>query len=142
MRTAHPDQTLRLFGLLSDESAMTIVPAANSKEAIKEFNDEECIWNVSAWQFGEGNEYLDPAYRMILPPHRDIPCDVDDNFAAAIFESCVHALSRLREEGFFGEQNDELVVLFQVSDSEVGIELNQQLNTENTYKRYAAWMGV
>lgn len=142
MRTAHPDQTLRLFGLLSDESAMTIVPAANSEEAIKELNDEECIWNVFAWQFGEGNEYLDPAYRMILPPHRDIPCDVDDNFAAAIFESCVHALSRLREEGFFGEQNDELVVLFQVSDSEVGIELNQQLNTESTYKRYAAWMGV
>ena len=80
---------------------------------------------------------------MILPPFRDIPCDVeDDDFAEVVFESCVKALSRLREEGFFGEPNDDLVVLFQVSDSESAIELNERLNTKATYRRYAKWMGV
>ncbi len=143
MRTEHPDQTLTSFGLCSDDCAMILVPAANSKQAIKKARDDESNWNMSEWQFSDGSEYLDPAYRMILPPFRDIPCDVeDDDFAEVVFESCVKALSRLREEGFFGEPNDDLVVLFQVSDSEAAIELNERLNTKATYRRYAKWMGV
>jgi hypothetical protein len=143
MRAAHPDQTLTFFGLFSDDGAMTIVPAANSKEAVLgAADDDECFWNISAWPFDDGDEYLDPAYRMILPPFRDIPCDIDDDFSEMIFEASVNALSQLRDEHFFGEPNDDLVILFQVSDSDYGIELNQRLNTKRTYQRYARWMGV
>ncbi len=143
MRRSHPDQTLTSFGLCSDDSAMTLVPAASSKKGMKKARNEESIWNMSEWQFSEESEYLDPPYRMMLPPFRDIPCDVDDeDFAGVVFESCVKALSRLRDERFFGEPNDDLVVLFQVSDSEAAIELNEQLNTKATYQRYAKWMGV
>ncbi len=123
---------------------MILVPAANSKKAIKKANDEESIWDMLAWQFSDSSEYLDPACRMILPRCRDTPCDFDDDvdFAGVVFESCVKALSRLREEGFFGESNDDLIVLFQVSDSEAAIELNDRLNTKATYQRYADWMRV
>ena len=141
MITAHPDATLTQFGLFSDDSAMTIVPAASSSEAIAEADEDgEAIWNTSAWPFDDGGEFLDPAYRMILPPHQGIPCDADDDFGRSVFESCAEALKRLRDEGFFGEPSDELVVLFQVSDSNAAIGLNESLNTQSTFKRYSDWM--
>ncbi|TWT85062.1 hypothetical protein CA13_65440 [Planctomycetes bacterium CA13] len=142
VRRNHPRQAITRFGIYSDDSAMTIATAASTAVAdTSPDDDSESLWNMSAWEFDEGSEYLDPAYRMILPPHRLIPCDEDTYDRSVIFAACANALARIRSEGFFGEPNDDLVVLFQVSDSGAGIGLNAKLNTATTFQRYSNWMG-
>lgn len=140
IRRNHPHQAINRFGIYSDDSAMTIATAASTTDGESTEDDGEALWNISAWKFDEGSEFLDPAYRMILPPHRLIPCDEESYDRDAIFAACVDALSRIRKEGFLGESTDELVVLFQVSDSGAGIGLNAKLNTPATFERYSSWM--
>ena len=142
VRAAHPDQTLTMFGLGSDDEAMTIGPTANSQEEIARNKSDDKIWNRSEWSFFEGGNYLDPAFRMILPPARKIHCKRRQNPRNTVFRSCVDALAQLRNEGFFGAISDDLIVLFQVSDSEQGVALNNRLNTVATYARYHQWCGI
>ena len=144
MRHANAGQTLSSFALLSDDSAMSLVAAANSIEALNEVDhDEDCRWNVAKWQINDGDAHLDIAYRMILPPHRGIPCEIDHvELKDTIFDACVQALRRLRDEGFFGPPSDDVVVLFQVHDSDSGVERNKQLNTAAVYQRYTDWIGT
>ncbi len=145
VRSAHPDQTVNSFALFSDDSAMTIVHAANSKEAIASIDDDDkgdYIWNCAEWLFDEGGEYLDIAYRMILPLHRDIPSEIDfEDFRAGVFESCIRALENLDREGFFGigDSRADVIVLFQVGDSDEVEGAVERLNTPEAYARYKAW---
>ncbi|MDQ1919644.1 DUF4303 domain-containing protein [Massilia pseudoviolaceinigra] len=143
MRAAHSDQTLNAFALISDDSAMTIVPLANSVEALNEDGGgDDILWNPSEWSFFEEGAWLDIAYRMILPYHRDLPNEVDiDALRAWVFGACSAALQQLADEGLFGSaaQRDAVALLFHVTDGDGGDDVIEELNTPASFRRYAAW---
>lgn len=143
IRAAHPGQTINSFSLSSDDGAMTIVHAANSKEALREAGgSDDYVWNPDEWPFCEGGEFLDVAYRMILPFHRGIPCDIGfDAFRSGVFESCIGALEQLDDEGFFGtgEGRKDVVLLFGAGDAGAEERAVERLNSVETLVRYRKW---
>ncbi|WP_426071355.1 DUF4303 domain-containing protein [Janthinobacterium sp. DSP2-3-3] len=144
VRRAHPDQHLNAFALVSDDSAMTIGPMANSREALaaSEYG-EEMLWNPAEWAFDDGGAYFDSAYRLLLQAHRKLPFDVDsDAFRTGVFDACIAALAQLDAEGVFGigVQRDEGVLLFEVSDSEPLEGALARLNPPAVVARFEAWM--
>lgn len=144
VRRAHPDQHIDAFALVSDDSAMTIGPAANSREALaaSEYG-EEMLWNPAEWAFEDGVAYFDSAYRLLLQAHRDLPFDVDfDTFRSGVFDACIVALAQLDAEGCFGmgAQRDDFVLLFEVSDSDAVEGAMERLNPPAVVARFTAWM--
>ncbi|UQV43700.1 DUF4303 domain-containing protein [Janthinobacterium lividum] len=144
VRRAHPEQHINAFALVSDDSAMTIGPMANSREALaaSEYG-EEMLWNPAEWAFDEGGAYFDSAYRLLLQAHRGLPFDVDfDTFRSGVFDACIAALAQLDAEGVFGTgaQRDEGVLLFDVSDSEPVEGAMARLNPPAVVARFEAWM--
>lgn len=144
VRRAHPDQHINAFALVSDDSAMTIGPMANSRDALaaSEYG-EEMLWNPAEWAFEDGGEYFDSAHRLLLQAHRDLPFDVDFvTFRAGVFEACIAALAQFDAEGVFGTgaQRDEGVLLFEVSDSEAVEGAMARLNPPAVVARFEAWM--
>jgi len=144
VRRAHPDQHLNAFALVSDDSAMTIGPMANSREALaaSEYG-EEMLWNPAEWAFDDGGAYFDSAYRLLLQAHRELPFDVDfDTFRRGVFDACIAALAQLDTERVFGTgaQRDEGVLLFEVSDSEPVEGAMARLNPPAVVARFEAWM--
>lgn len=144
VRRAHPGQHINAFALVSDDSAMTIGPAANSREALaaSEYG-EEMLWNPAEWVFEDGVAYFDSAYRLLLQAHRDLPFGVDfDTFRSGVFDACIAALAQLDAEGCFGAdaQRDDFVLLFEVSDSEQVEGAMARLNPPAVVARFAAWM--
>ena len=144
VRRAHPDQHIDAFALVSDDSAMTIGPAANSREALaaSEYG-EEMLWNPAEWAFDDGGAYFDSAYRLLLQAHRELPFDVDfDTFRSGVFDACIAALARLDAEACFGAgaQREEFVLLFEVSDSEPVEGVMARLNPPAVVARFVRWM--
>jgi len=138
-REAHKEDNLNLYALYSDSDAMTIVSVAGSTATLE---DETCRWCPEEWSYDEGNEFLDIAYRLILTQHQDLPSEINiEKFRAGVFEAAVSALERLDTEGFFGsgEQREECVILFQVSDDDLDEEqlaIVRRLNTAKVYNEY------
>jgi hypothetical protein len=143
MRAAHPDQLMNGFALMSDESAMTIVPVANSEQALAEDGGDDYLrWAPQEWSFFEEGAYLDIAYRMILPYHRDIPNQVDiDALRAWVFGACAEALRQLADEGAFGSgsERDAVSVVFCVADGDCTDDVIEPLNSPASASRFAAY---
>lgn len=144
LRAAHPDQHFNAYALLSDDSAMTISLLANSREALATAEDEnEMFWNPGEWQFDEGGAYFDSAYRLLLQAHRELPFEVEfEVFRASVFEAGIAALEQLAAEGLFGtgDEREETLVLFEVSDSEELDGVLERLNTPAMVARLTDWM--
>jgi predicted DNA-binding WGR domain protein len=146
IRAAHPDETIRLFALGSDDSAMTIVHAAGILALGEpgDMDDESEIWCSAEWPHSEGDEFLDIAYRMILPCHRnDLPCSVEfDVLHAGLFEACVAAMEQLDREGFFGTGavREEVVLLCQSEGAEDMEGSIARLNTPRVVGRLERWI--
>ncbi|MGK5004624.1 DUF4303 domain-containing protein [Janthinobacterium sp. LB2P70] len=144
VRRAHPGQHINAFALVSDDSAMTIGPAANSREALaaSEYG-EEMLWNPAEWAFEDGVAYFDSAYRLLLQAHRDLPFDVDfSTFRSGVFDACIAALAQLDADECFGTgaQRDDCVLLFEVSDSVPVEGALARLNPPAVVARFEAWM--
>lgn len=144
VRRAHPHQHIDAFALVSDDSAMTIGPMANSREALaaSEYGDE-MLWNPAEWAFDDGGAYFDSAYRLLLQAHRELPFDVDfATFRTGVFDACIAALAQLDAEGCFGTgaERDENLLLFEVSDSEPLEGAMARLNPPAVVARFKAWM--
>lgn len=146
IRAAHPDETIRLFALGSDDGAMTIVHAASDLAlgAPGDMADESEVWCSAEWPYAEGGEFLDIAYRMILPCHRsDLPCDVEfDVLHAGLFEACIAAMEQLDREGFFGtgDVREEVVLLCQSEGTEDMKGSIGRLNTPRVARRLERWI--
>jgi len=146
IRAAHPDETIRLFALGSDDGAMTIVHAAGNLalSALGDMDDESEVWHFAEWPYEEGGEFLDIAYRMILACHRsDLPCDVEfDVLHAGLFEACIAAMEQLDREGFFGtgEAREEVVLLCQSEGTEHMEGSIGRLNTSRVVSRLERWI--
>jgi hypothetical protein len=145
IRAAHPDETIRLFALGSDDGAMTIVHAASplALGAPGEADDESAVWCYGEWPYAEGGAWFDIAYRMILPCHRsDLPSAVDfEILHAGLFEACIAAMEQLDAEGFFGTgaAREDVVLLCQsegLEDMDGSIE---RLNTPRVIGRHKRW---
>ncbi|NHZ64338.1 DUF4303 domain-containing protein [Massilia genomosp. 1] len=143
MRAAHPDQAMNGFALMSDESAMTIVPVANSEQALADDGGgDDMRWAPQEWSFFEEGAYLDIAYRMILPYHRDIPNEVDiDALRSWVFGACADALRQLADEGLFGSgaERDAVAVVFCVADGDCTDDVIEPLNSPASASRFAAY---
>ena len=144
VRRAHPEQHINAFALVSDDSAMTIGPMANSREALAASDyAEEMLWNPAEWAHDDGGAYFDSAYRLLLQAHRDLPFDVDfATFRTGVFDACIAALAQVDAEGVFGTgaRRDESVLLFDVSDSEPVEGAMARLNPPAVVARFEAWM--
>ncbi|PJC99555.1 hypothetical protein GQ37_004285 [Janthinobacterium sp. BJB1] len=144
VRRAHPEQHIDAFALVSDDSAMTIGCMANSREALaaSEYG-EEMLWNPAEWAFDEGGACFDSAYRLLLQAHRELPFDVAfATFRAGVFDACIAALAQLGAEGVFGtgDERDDCVLLFEVSDSGPLEGAMARLNPPAVVARFEAWM--
>ncbi|MGJ7524726.1 DUF4303 domain-containing protein [Variovorax sp. GB1P17] len=146
IRAAHPDETIRLFALGSDDGAMTIVHAASNLAlgAPGEMDDESEVWCSAEWPYTEGGEFFDIAYRMILLCHRDdLPCNVEfDVLYAGLFEACIAAMEQLDREGFFGtgDVREEVVLLCQSEGTEDMEGSIGRLNTLGVVRRLERWI--
>ena len=146
IRAAHPDETIRLFALGSDDSAMTIVHAASDLALGDpgDMDDESEIWCSDEWAHSEGGEFLDIAYRMVLSCHRnDLPCGVEfDTLYEGLFEACIAAMEQLDREGFFGTGavREEVVLLCQIEGGEDMEGSIARLNTPNVASRLQRWI--
>jgi hypothetical protein len=143
VQAAHPGKPLCGFALATDGSAMTIGPMATSKEALEEAGGEDDFrFNPDEWPYYEGGEFLDIAYRLILPRHQDVPQDLPfEEFQEGVFEAAVLALSDLAEEGVFGDEQsrDDFFLLLHVTDDDPLVETVARLNTPAMAARYQAW---
>lgn len=143
VQAAHPGNTLCGFALVTDESAMTIGPMATSQEALAEAGGEDDFrFNPDEWPYDEGGEFLDIAYRLILPRHQDVPQDLSfEEFQEGVFETAVLALSDLAEEGVFGDEQtrDDFFLQLHVTDADPLVEAIERLNTPAMAARYQAW---
>ncbi|MDR6890786.1 MULTISPECIES: DUF4303 domain-containing protein [Variovorax] len=107
-------------------------------------DDESEVWCFAEWPYAEGGEFLDIAYRMILPCHRsDLPCDVEfDVLHAGLFEACIAAMEQLDREGFFGtgDAREEVVLLCQSEGTEDMEGSIGRLNTSGLTGRLERWI--
>jgi len=72
-----------------------------------------------------------------------LPFELDfATFRRGVFEACIAALEELDSEGFFGvgEQRDECVLLFEVTDSEAVEGAMARLNPPAVVARFDTWM--
>lgn len=162
VRESHKEETINCYALFSDESAMTIGHLANSREALEltcqsddivealELIDhserieivDDIRWNSQEWSFSVGDEHFDIPYRMILAMDSDIPYNTKyGELVSGIFESAVSALEQLDSDGFFGEgvARNDVILLFQVSDSDEVEGAAERLNTPEKYLQYRKW---
>lgn len=145
IREAHRNEKITAYAVTSDDSVMTIGAVANSAEAFLAVNnDPDILWNAAEWSFYEGAEYFDIPYRMLLircrdePEHETIPFQ---EFHAGVVEACVRALEELDKEGLFGagQDRENSIVLFQITDSEYLDDAVKRLNTPDAYRRFREW---
>jgi hypothetical protein len=143
VQAAHPGKRLCGFALVTDESAMTIGPMATSQEALAEAGGQDDFrFNPDEWPYDEGGEFLDLAYRLLLPRQQDVPQDLPfEEFQEGVFEAAVLALSDLVEEGAFGDERtrDDFFLLLHVPDADPLVEAVERLNTPAMTARYQAW---
>lgn len=145
IREAHPNEKITAYAVTSDDSVMTIGAVANSAEAFLSVSDDpDILWNAAEWSFYEGSEYFDIPYRMLLIRCREQSgCEAMpfQEFHNGVVEACVRALEELDREGLFGvgQERENSIVLFQITDSEYLDDAVKRLNTPDAYRRFREW---
>ncbi|HZN66471.1 MAG TPA: DUF4303 domain-containing protein, partial [Tepidisphaeraceae bacterium] len=124
---SHPDETFYAFALYTDESAMTIIPAATSEESIERRlggygklspqSRKAMRWSTGEWAYesvGADREFDSICKTLAKGGYYD-PDDDEAHRAhfSAVFETMVRALEALDKEGLFGKgKAREQVTLF------------------------------
>jgi hypothetical protein len=155
VRANHPDEQFYGFALYSDESAMTIVPAANSEEALESKAQKDgCLpvpswlrWGTGEWSYeSEGAEHFNIATQMINGEDRydEAEPEAFETFRNKVFATMVEALGDLDATGFFGTgtQREAVTLFCSISDSDEAEEFEnesaRQLNPVAVYEKFAA----
>jgi predicted DNA-binding WGR domain protein len=141
-RRNHPDAPPAMFGLQSDSDAMLVISVSNPRidiDSVVEIEMER-VWILNLWEYDEGSEYLDPAYRVMLLPRHDEPLAGGGLSHEEAFDCFIDALARMRKEGFFGSEEEGSIVLFQVLDSLEHVEQNKLLNSPEIFRKYRTWV--
>jgi hypothetical protein len=143
IREARPKERINAYAIVTDASATTIGPVANSVRTwwtpkIK----PEVLWNSAEWSCWQGGEHFEVAFRMLLTQRTGSwPKVPFDDFFSGVAESSIRALERLDRECFFGagRERENCVILFQVADSAYHDDAIKRLNTSAAYAQFRAW---
>jgi hypothetical protein len=149
---AHRAEGIYSFALYSDEGALTVCPAANTRAHLAAQPPEDQLYakfepaewayeNVgAAAQFDEISRQL---RTQVL--HADLGDEAFERFRQQLYAMCVAVLDELRQLRFFEQAaGGEVFLLFSVSDSDAPAtelaQLARQLN-HNAYRdEYLAWL--
>lgn len=147
LRAAHPTEHFYAYALYTDSDAMTVVPAANSLEALAEVRKEMDVeveerapefewgtgeWRYDAWKAGYFNGIS--AKLRVRMRTEDVSLR-----AKAVHADMTAALRLLDQEGFFGvgETRNEVVLFVSISDDDRAIHLeNDSAKTLNSPAAY------
>ena len=147
-------ETLCAFALYSDESAMTVCPAANTSSHLTtaQADNPEFMadykFSPSEWRFdGEGAEEAFAAIsrQLAYRPESNEAGDeaAFDTFRSGVFEACANALKTLKAEGFFKmPASSPILLLFSVPDASIThreVALVKDLNDADIAREYERW---
>lgn len=164
VRRNHSDEQFYAFALYSDESAMTVCPAANTEEGLARRAEEygyskpqqlaSLRWATGEWAYEfEGAEFFDRACALINGEDRyegeadEDPLEESEAFVAfrtQVFEVIVLALEDLDAEGFFGagDAREAITLFCTLSDfdeaGQIEADSARRLNPASVYERFAA----
>jgi hypothetical protein len=150
LRSARLGEHFYAYALYTDSSAMTVMPAANSIEALMQIRKEmdipddeeapEFKWSVSEWKYeawkASNLNGISAKLRSELE-HADFP-----SFVERVHGDMVAALQLLDNEGYFGTGPDrEQIVLFvSISDDDDAVRLENEsakvLNPAVVYEEF------
>lgn len=154
LQAAHPDEQFYAFALYTDSGAMTICPAASSREALARKFAKEGIdaadedvpyytWSTSEWPY---EAWEDALFNDICTRLRE-SLEGEENhehFLAQVFQTMTRAMARVRDDGVFaeGDSGDAPVLFVTLTDDDqaeaVEDESAQTLNSPEVYARFAA----
>ena len=145
LATLSGKEKLYAFALYSDESAMTLCPAANTLEYFDDNADEEDLayykFEPAEWKYEmQGAE---AAFDAISRNLREAKKDA--TFHQRLRETCVNVLANLKAEGFFRSlAGQEVFLLYSISDADQEPEIIQDMIhrlNDNPYKQeYLNWI--
>lgn len=133
LRAARPDEHFYAYALYTDSSAMTVMPAANSLEALAEVRKEmeiedgdrapEFKWSTGEWRYEAWKAEYFAGLSAKLRAQRD--SEGLALRAKAIHRDMTAALHLLDQEGFFGvgEARNEVVLFVSISDDDGAMRL-------------------
>ena len=148
-RDAHKGEVIDGYALYSDDDAMTIVHACTSKQSR---NSDDDRWFSAEWALEVGERFLELPYRVLVERYRALDDDDDEadeydeaafhRHCSRAFEDCVVVLEELRRDGFFSEDlaDDDVIVLFDVSDSDAGKFSFERLNPPETVAAFREYV--
>lgn len=159
----HPDEQFYAFALYSDDAAMSVVPAANSEEALRrkaqnekqdegspapdappvESSGEWARWFTGEWAYeAEGGEHFDRVDDLLNAADNCADADFPA-FRINLYETMIEALGELDAQGFFGtgEQREAVTLFCSISDSDDAEQLEnrsaEKLNPAIVYEKFS-----
>ena len=151
----HRAEGIYAFALYSDDGAMTVCAAANTKAHLEQAEQDELTYYKFApaeWKYeGSGFDEADALFDEIctLVREREGEAEEDDGqfvtFRSTLFATCIDVLKKLAGEGIFQEiAGHEVGIVFTASEYEFPkAEMRKIVSSlnDNSYKdEYLAWM--
>jgi hypothetical protein len=151
----HGTEGIYAFALYSDDGAMTVCPAANTKAHLEQADQDDLTYykfEPAEWKYeGSGFDEADALFEEIctLVREREGEMEEDDAqfeaFRSRLFATCIDVLQKLTSEGFFREiAGHEVFIIFTASEYEFPkAEVRKILSSlnDNAFKdEYLAWM--
>ena len=147
----HGAEKIYSFALYSDEGAMTVCPAVNTLENLKNADEDDFLYykyEPAEWAYEmEGAEVefneICTRLRNVLDQYEDEEWFAE--FQNKLYETCIEVLEKLKSEDFFKRiTGEDIFLIFTVSDYEFEKEDLKKIITrlnDNSYKdEYLGWM--
>ena len=126
VRKNHPDDKLISFALYSDYGGSIFTPAVNTAGHLKEKSEADSDlaaklkWTPEEWAFdNEGSDQMMAVNDKINNAGFEIESDDDfDDFRRLLFETSVTALYKLKADGYWDEDGEDVAVMFAISNDQ------------------------
>jgi hypothetical protein len=118
------------FALYSDAAALTVCPAMNSLSNLMksvECDPDDAVyyrWSVGEWDHEfDGNAFFSGISASLREEGGKIAPAVERrHFSINVYEACVSALERMKNDRFFQSHGRQATVVFSVSDATIKAE--------------------
>lgn len=152
MVAKHKAEGIYAFALYSDDGAMTVCPATNTLEKLKNADSDDLAYykfSEAEWMYeGEG---ADAKFKAICTLVREKVIKKGDDekwfedFQNKLYETCIEVLENLKNEGFFKSVLDvDIFLNFEVTEYEFRRkkvkEIISRLNGDKYKNEYFEWM--
>lgn len=147
----HGAEKIYSFALYSDEGAMTVCPAANTLENLKEADEDDFLYykyEPAEWAYemdGAEDEFDEICTRLrnVLDQNEEEKWFAE--FQGKLYKTCIEVLEKLKNEDFFRKiTGGDIFLIFAVSDYEFEKEEQKKMIArlnDNVYKdEYLGWM--